>query len=48
MLSKEWKNRVETKQWKDFPNFATPAESLLGLQDHGKRVYFRYIKIKEL
>ena len=44
----EWYQRRDSGKWKDYPTYGTLNEGYIGLQDHGSRVWFRNIKIKEL
>ena len=44
----EWEKLKATGKWKDFPNYGSAHRGHIGLQDHGNKVYFRNIKIREL
>ncbi|HDR89481.1 MAG TPA: DUF1080 domain-containing protein [Bacteroidetes bacterium] len=44
----EWKEKVEQGKWKDYPGYGTAREGHICLQDHGSKVWFRNIKIREL
>ena len=46
--SADWKKRVAESKFKDMPKFATNAKGRLALQDHGDRVEYRNIKIREI
>ena len=35
-------------KWKDFPRYGVAKKGMIGLQDHGNKVYFRNIKIRPL
>lgn len=48
LWSEEWEERVEAGKWADFPNYGAYREGGIALQDHGDRVWFRNIKIREL
>ena len=43
-----WKNMVENSKFKDWQGFGDYTTGKIGLQDHGDKVSFRNIKIKEL
>ncbi|MBA3285830.1 MAG: DUF1080 domain-containing protein, partial [Nitrosopumilus sp.] len=34
--------------WKDFPDYGSAKKGKIALQDHGHKVYFKNIRIKEL
>jgi hypothetical protein len=44
----EWSNLVENSKFKDWEDFGQNREGHIALQDHGDKVWFRNIKIKEL
>lgn len=44
----EWERLKKGGKWKDFPGYGTGKKGLIGLQDHGNKVYFRNIKIRVL
>ena len=46
--SDAWKKQKETGKWKDFPDYGTAKKGFIALQDHGNKVYFKNIKIREL
>ena len=46
--SREWEAMVSTSKFADLPAYARVRKGHLGLQDHGDRVWFRNIKIREL
>jgi len=43
-----WKKMVEKSKFKDWEDFGRKREGHIALQDHGNKVWFRDIKIKEL
>ncbi len=48
MHSEKWKEQVANSKFRKWKDFATLGEGHIGLQDHGHRVWFRNLKIKEL
>jgi hypothetical protein len=44
----DWFARVQAAKWKDYPGYGRAKTGLIGLQDHGNRIWFRNIKIKSL
>jgi hypothetical protein len=46
--SDEWKKMRETGKWKDYPDYGKAGSGPIALQDHGNKVYFKNIKIREL
>lgn len=48
MWTKEWKQMIANSKFKDMAAFGTIRKGHIALQDHGDRVAFRNIKIKEL
>ncbi len=48
MHSSQWKEQVANSKFKKWEHFATLGEGHIGLQDHGHRVWFRNLRIKEL
>lgn len=48
LWTEEWEELVESGKWADYPNYGRYREGHIALQDHGDRVWFRNIKIKEL
>ena len=48
LWDKDWKDRVKSGKWKDYPNYGRTLKGHIGLQDHGSPVYFRNIRIKRL
>lgn len=43
-----WKKLVADSKWKDYPDFASFKKGRIGLQDHGKKVWYRNIQIQRL
>lgn len=48
MHNDDWKEMVASSKFKDMPGFGTAKKGHISLQDHGDRVWFRNIKIREL
>jgi hypothetical protein len=48
LWSRDWEQLVQASKFKDFPRYARAKRGYIGLQDHGDRVAFRNIKIREL
>ncbi|SHJ23297.1 3-keto-disaccharide hydrolase [Pseudozobellia thermophila] len=46
--NQQWRDLVASSKYKDWPNFGEVKEGNILLQDHGDKVYFKNIKIKEL
>jgi hypothetical protein len=46
--SDTWKNTRATGKWKDYPDYGKADSGPIALQDHGNKVYFKNIKIREL
>jgi hypothetical protein len=46
--SDAWKNMRATGKWKDYPDYGKADSGPIALQDHGNKVYFKNIKIREL
>ncbi|HUQ67482.1 MAG TPA: DUF1080 domain-containing protein [Flavitalea sp.] len=43
-----WKKMRATGKWKDYPDYGKADSGPIALQDHGNKVYFKNIKIREL
>ncbi|GAH47919.1 unnamed protein product, partial [marine sediment metagenome] len=48
LWSQDWKQRVESGKWKDYPGYASAKKGHIALQDHGSFIWFRNIKIREI
>jgi hypothetical protein len=48
MFDDQWTTMIENSKFKSMPAFGTYKKGKISLQDHGDRVWFRNIKIKEL
>ncbi|WP_225975175.1 3-keto-disaccharide hydrolase [Anseongella ginsenosidimutans] len=46
--SEEWKELLAASKFKDWEHFATYLKGRIALQDHGNKVWYRNIKIREL
>ncbi len=46
--STTWNTLVKGSKFATWKNFATAEQGHIGLQDHGDKVWFKNIKIKEL
>ena len=46
--SDEWNHKRENGKWKNFPDYGKFKSGVIALQDHGDKVYFKKIRIKEL
>lgn len=44
----EWNEKVQKGKWKNYPAYGKAKTGFVGLQDHGSKIWFRNIKIKEL
>lgn len=44
----EWNKEKKEGKWKDFPDYGIAKSGKIALQDHGNKVYFRNIRIREL
>lgn len=48
MHSPEWNEQIANAKFKNWKLYATTGKGHLSLQDHGHRVWFRNLKVKEL
>ena len=46
--SDDWKTRVASSKWKEFPGYAMSTTGYIDLQDHGHEVWFKNVMIKPL
>jgi hypothetical protein len=44
----EWNEKVSKGKWKKFPAYGKAKTGHIGLQDHGSKIWFKNIKIKQL
>lgn len=43
-----WKKKKEEGKWKDYPGYGSATKGRIALQDHGNKVYYKNIMIREL
>ncbi len=48
LFTPEWTEMLKETKWKDFADFGTKKKGKISLQDHGDRVWFKNIRIREL
>jgi hypothetical protein len=48
MWTDDWNKRVQEGKWKDYPDYGKAKTGHIALQDHGSKIWFRNIKLKEL
>lgn len=46
--SDDWNKRRDSGKWDKFPDYGKASTGKISLQDHGSKVWFKNIKIKEL
>lgn len=46
--SDEWKKLRESGKWANFPDYGIKDEGYISLQNHGTKVWYRNVKIKEI
>lgn len=46
--SDEWKKKVKEGKWNDYPGYGTAKKGKIALQDHGHKVYYKNILIREI
>lgn len=48
MYTDKWKEMIKASKFKDWTGFGTAVKGYISLQDHGDKVWYRNIKIKQL
>ena len=48
MFTDKWTEMIANSKFKDMPDFGKAKKGHISLQDHGDKVWFRNIKIREL
>lgn len=48
LWSDEWEEKVKNGKWNDYPDYGLAKSGHISLQDHGSKIWFRNIKIREL
>ena len=46
--TEDWNKKRTTGKWKDYPDYGHAKSGGIALQDHGNKVFFKNIKIREL
>lgn len=46
--SDEWTKKKNEGKWKDYPGYGNAKKGKIALQDHGNKVYYRKIMVREL
>ena len=46
--SEDWYQRKAASKWKDHADYGEARKGYIGLQDHGHRIWFRSIRIREI
>ena len=44
----EWNAKVKKAKWKNYPQYGLAKTGYIGLQDEGRKIWFKNIKIREL
>jgi len=44
----EWESQIKKGKWTEFPGYGRSKRGRIALQDHGSKIWFKNIKIKEL
>jgi hypothetical protein len=48
LRSEDWQRRVRASKFRDYPSYGRAARGHIGLQDHGDKVAYRNIRIRQL
>jgi hypothetical protein len=48
LWSPDWEQRVRASKFKDYPSYGRARRGRIGLQDHGDRVAYRNIRIRDI
>lgn len=48
MTGEDWKKLISGSKFKDMPAFGKATKGKIALQDHGDKVWYRNVKIREL
>lgn len=48
MDTQDWEARIQKGKWKDAPDYGRAKSGHIALQDHGKKTWFRNVKIRTL
>ncbi|WP_434036690.1 3-keto-disaccharide hydrolase [Formosa sp. 4Alg 33] len=43
-----WNENIQKRKWKNYPAYGKSKTGFIGLQDHGSKIWFKNIKLKEL
>ena len=46
--SEDWYSKVESGKWNNYPSYGLAKTGYIGLQDHGSKIWFKNIKVREL
>ncbi|MCL2074466.1 MAG: DUF1080 domain-containing protein [Marinilabiliaceae bacterium] len=46
--NEDWFQRKNSGKWDDYPEYGLASKGVIALQDHGDRVWFRNLKVREL
>jgi hypothetical protein len=44
----DWNQKKTAGKWKDYPDYGTAKKGHIALQEHGHKVYFKNVMIREL
>lgn len=45
---KDWNEKKTNGKWKDYPDYGLAKTGVIALQDHGKKTYYKSVRIKAL